>query len=306
MTLSPGVNMLHYTLNKKTSIEPRMGISWQYAPSRKINIGYGAHAKSHPLSVYYLGSYLDNGQYIETNKNIDFTKSHQFVMGHDWNVTDKMRIKTEVYYQHLYNVPVEKTPSYFSLINTGATWGVETEDSLQNTGIGNNYGLELTVEKFLSKGYYYLFTTSLFESKYKGSDGIIRNTAFNGNFVINALVGKEFKLSQYHSLGFDVKIGYAGGKRKIPIDIIKSSQTKETEYLYDQAFETRYPDFFKTDFKVTYKINKNKTTQDFQFYIENITDHQNILTESFSRSKNKIVNNYQLGFFPMMQYRITF
>ncbi|NOT38584.1 MAG: HAMP domain-containing histidine kinase, partial [Saprospiraceae bacterium] len=46
------------------------------------------------------------------------------------------------------------------------------------------------LEKFYSKGYYFLFTTSIFESKYKASDGILRNTAFNGNYVVNLGEGK--------------------------------------------------------------------------------------------------------------------
>jgi hypothetical protein len=306
LTLTPGVHFLYYTLTQQLSVEPRMGMSWQYAPNRKFNVGYGSHAKAHPLSVYYMGSYQPNGQYVETNRNLNFTKSQQWVAGHDWNFNDHMRIKTEVYYQYLYNVPVELTPSYFSLLNSGAGWGIQAEDSLVNTGTGENYGIELTIEKFLSKGFYYLVTASFFESTYKGSDGVERNTAFNGNYVINTLVGKEFKLNEHHSLGFDVKVAYAGGKRKLPIDEIRSQQTGDTEYNYNKAYETKYADFFKTDFKITYKINKNKITQDWQIYIENLTNHQNILMESYNNAKNEVEENYQLGFFPMMQYRITF
>ncbi|PZX14387.1 outer membrane receptor protein involved in Fe transport [Breznakibacter xylanolyticus] len=306
ISITPGVNLLHHTLSHHTAIEPRLGASWQYAPSRKINVGYGMHAKTHPLSVYYLKTLMANGQAIETNKHLDFTKSHQMVAGHDWNINHHMRIKTEVYYQWLYDVPVETAPSYFSLINGGAHWGIEAEDSLVNRGTGNNYGLELTLEHFLNHGYYYLVTASLFESTYRGSDAVTRNTAFNGNYVVNLLGGKEFKLSPTQALSLDVKVTMAGGKRRIPIDEGRSRQTGETEYDESQAFETRHPDFFKTDFKISYKINKNNITQEWQLYFENLTDHKNVLNESYSQSKNQVVENYQLGFFPMMQYRITF
>ncbi len=67
------------------------------------------------------------------------------------------------------------------------------QDSLVNNGTGRNYGVELTVERFFHESYYFLVTTSLFDSRYKGSDGISRNTAFNTRYVLNALAGKEWR-----------------------------------------------------------------------------------------------------------------
>ena len=80
------------------------------------------------------------------------------------------------------------------MLNTGARFNTELEDNLINKGTGTNYGLELTVEKFFSKGYYGLFTSSIFDSKYTGSDGVERNTAFNGKYVYNILTGKEWNV----------------------------------------------------------------------------------------------------------------
>jgi hypothetical protein len=88
-------------------------------------------------------------------------------------------------------VPVKTRKDYFSTANLGADFNSPNVDSLVNNGTGENYGIELTLEKFYSKGYYFLVTASVFESKYTGSDGIYRNTAFNGNYVFNALSGKR-------------------------------------------------------------------------------------------------------------------
>ena len=128
------------------------------------------------------------------NKNLDFTKSQHFVLGYDLQPFKDWRLKTEIYYQQLSNVPVNTFSSSYSMLNTGSSFKTELEDNLTNTGTGKNYGAEVTIEKFFSNGYYGLFTSSLYSSKYKGSDGIERNTAFNGNYVFNALAGKEFKI----------------------------------------------------------------------------------------------------------------
>ena len=227
---TPGIHLLYYTLTGKPSVEPRMGISWIYGENRSINLGYGTHAKTHTLGTYFLGSYLPDGQYVETNTDLGYTRSQQVVLGHDWNIRQNLRLKTELYYQYLYDVPVEQQPSYFSILNSGAGWGVGASDSLVNEGTGRNYGLEITFEKFLSKGYYYLITGSLFDSKYKGSDGIERNTAFNGNYVFNALAGKELSIKEKSMLTVDLKVTWAGGTRYIPLDIEKSMEEKTSVY----------------------------------------------------------------------------
>ncbi|MBN2274734.1 MAG: TonB-dependent receptor [Bacteroidales bacterium] len=306
LILTPGIHLLYYTLTGKPSIEPRMGMSWKYGKHRSINLGYGTHAKTHTLSTYYLGSYLPDGQYVETNTGIGYTKSQQVVLGHDWNLNENLRLKTEAYYQYLYDIPVEQNPTYFSLLNTGAGWGVGAEDSLVNEGTGRNYGIEVTFEKFLSRGYYFLITTSLFDSKYRGSDGIERNTAFNGNYVFNALAGKEFTIKEKSMLTVDLKVTWAGGVRYIPVDIDRSLAEQATVLDLSNPYEDQYPDYFKADIKFGYKMNGKKSTQEFLFFIENVTNHKNVLYRLYKKSRDEVININQLGFYPMMQYRISF
>lgn len=258
------------------------------------------------LSTYFLGTRMNNGSLIETNTDLGFTKSHQFVLGYDVSVTSNTRLKIEAYYQYLFDVPVEKHSSSFSLLNTGASWGIGAQDSLGNTGTGKNYGLEFTLERFFSKNFYYLATLSLFESKYKGSDGIERNTAFNGNYVLNCLIGKEFTVSSRTAITIDFKTSVAGGKRYTPVDFESSRQAGETKYIDYEAFSKQFDPFFKSDIKLGFRLNGKRTSQEWQFYVENFTNHKNVLMQVFSRTKNEVRNTYQLGVFPMVLYRIHF
>jgi hypothetical protein len=303
---TPGIHLLYYTLTGKPSLEPRLGISWMYAQNRRINLGYGTHAKTHTLGTYFLGSYLPDGQFVETNKNLGYTKSQQVVLGHDWNIKETLRLKTELYYQYMYNVPVELRSSYFSLLNTGAGWGLAAADSLVNKGTGRNYGLEVTFEKFLSKGYYYLVTASLFDSKYRGSDGIERNTAFNGNYVFNILAGKEFPIKQKSTLTIDLKATYAGGTRYIPLNVEESLEQQTSVYDLSDPYAVRYPDYFKADIKFGFKLNGKRITQEYIFFIENFTNHKNIFYQYYKESSNEVITVNQLPFYPMMQFRLTF
>ena len=307
--IKPGLNLIAFGLNSSIALEPRFGASWKTGSNTSINFGYGKHSKVQSMATYFLETVKDDGTIEQTNRYLDFTKANHWILGFDALFTEHLRFKAETYYQYLYNVPVEKRSSSYSILNSGADWGLNTRDSLLNTGEGWNYGIELTLEKFYYKNYYFLTTLSLFDSKYTGSDGIKRNTAFNGNFVYNALVGKEFKLRSNSTLVLDIKMTWAGGKRYTPIDVEASQKNSNpfgTEYFEEMAYSEQFPDYFKADVKIGFRLDGKKVSQLWEFYVENVTNHKNPLNQSYSSSKDEIVTVYQLGLFPLFNYRIYF
>jgi hypothetical protein len=243
---------------------------------------------------------------MRTNDRLAFTKSIHYVLAYDKSIRSDLRVKLEAYYQHLYNVPVEQRSSSFSLLNSGADFGIAVEDSLVNKGTGNNYGVEFTLEKFYSKGYYYLLTTSLFESKYKGSDGVERNTAFNGNYIVNALAGKEWNIKKNNVFSVSLKTTAAGGKRYTPADEALSRQNGKTEYDNSKAYSLQYRDYFRTDVKIAYRKNGKKITQEFSLDLDNIFNTKNVWSQVYDPKKNSYKTTYQIGLFPIPQYKIEF
>ncbi len=192
------------------------------------------------------------------------------------------------------------------MLNTGDNFGAAIVDSLVNEGIGKNYGLELTIEKFLNRGFYVLFTTSLFESKYQGYDKIWRNTAFNGNYVFNALAGYERKLGKHGILTLDLKTVWAGGKRYIPVDFTASEEEKEAVYDWDNAYKNKYDDYFRTDIRLGYKLNMKRTNMEWAIDFQNVFNYKSIFNEAYDAEENEIYYTYQGGFMPMMLFRIHF
>lgn len=224
LNLNAGLHSQKFFLNKSFSIEPRLGLKYAINSQSSFNLGYGLHSQMQPINVYFLQTQNQDGSYSYNNKNLDFTKSQHFVLGYDLQPLKDWRLKTEIYYQQLSNVPVNTFSSSYSMLNTGSSFKTELEDNLTNTGTGKNYGAEVTIEKFFSNGYYGLFTSSLYSSKYKGSDGIERNTAFNGKYVFNILGGKEWKVGNENRNKFatDIKFTNAGGRAYTPIDLTAS------------------------------------------------------------------------------------
>jgi hypothetical protein len=305
LLFNAGISNQFFLLNNSNAIEPRIGLKYSINSKQSLSLGGGLHSQLQPIYVYFASDTI-NGKTVETNRGLDFTRAAHGVIAYDNSFAQNFRIKTEIYYQYIFNAPVKNFPSYFSALNLGADFNSPNVNNLVSKGTGQNYGVEITLEKFYSKGYYLLFTSSLFESKYKGSDNITRNTAFNGNYVFNLLGGKEFKINQKHVLSIDVRATYAGGKRFTPIDLEASKAEKDEVRDGKRAFELQYADYFRLDIKPGYRFNTKRVTHEFTIDIQNVTRNANVFQQSYDIKNQTIKTDYQLRFFVIPQYRVLF
>jgi len=305
-TVYGGLHFQYFTLNRHWTLEPRLSAEWNINPKHSLSVGFGMHSQLQPRFLYFLETELDDGTRILTNKNMDFSKSDHYVFSYDYLINKNLRLKIETYYQHLYNIPVKQKSSYYSLINFGNDFYSDLEDSLVNNGTGKNYGMELTFEKFLSKNYYFLITASLFESKYKGSDDIERNTIYNSNYVLNVLAGYSFDIGKHNSLSLDFKTVTAGGKHYIPVNLELSQLYGEKILDYSKAYEPNYPAYFRLDGRISFKLNHKKMNTEIAFDLQNLTNHKNVLLESYDVDTGEIVYDYQFGLFYVFLLRFQF
>ena len=312
LIFNPGIHYQQLALNNSNSLEPRFGIKWHLSNTQSLGFAYGLHSISQPLTVYFKQVELPDLNFFLPNKNLDFTKSNHFVLGYDIYFNKNLRFKTEVYYQDIFHALVEQKESAYSSLNNNSFTRF-SPDSLQNTGTGYNYGLELTFERFLDKGLYYLFTGSLYESKYRGSDGVLRNTAFNGNYVFNALAGKEIELSSRKKnakhkkfITIDAKITYAGGLRYTPVDVEESKKNHQTELDETRPFSEQFDPYFRADIRIGFRLDGKKVSQEMAIDIRNVTNHKNPYMMMFNNTTGEEEMINQLGIFPIAQYRIIF
>jgi hypothetical protein len=310
-TLNTGLHSQFLTLNNSKSIEPRLGMKYQFNDKNLFSAGVGMHSQMQPTDVYFYRTKLPDNSYIQSNKNIDFTRSIHYVIGYDFFPAKDWRFKTELYYQHLYNVPISYLDSTYSILNVGASFVPNEQSYLANKGTGENYGLELTIEKFFSKSYYGLVTGSIYQSTYKGADNKIHNTAFNGQYVANLLLGKEFLIGKEkkNRLTIDMKMTTAGGRYFTPIDLTASKIAGvQINQKGDVAFSERNPAFYRLDIKFGFVKNssKYKLAQSIFFDIQNVTNHKNVFAQRYNPIKSSINTAYQIGFFPNFVYKIQF
>ncbi len=176
----------------------------------------------------------------------------------NWNFAEDFRLKTEVYYQYIYNVPIDLSDT--NGIKTSLNYRTRIDNSnLTNDGLGRNYGVELTLEKFFSNNCYSLFTSSLFQSKYSMPGFEERNTHFNSNFINNIVAGKEFEFgnNNQHVVGVNLRTTRRGGYRNVPYNLEESIKEDGPVYNYENSYEERLSDYYRIDLGLNYSYNKS-------------------------------------------------
>jgi len=331
LTFSTGIQMQSYTVNYDPTNTPlgnsgtgekysntsnsgpllRFGARYQASKHDAINLGLGMHSQNQSAYVYY---YQKPGNSTPHNLGMGLSKSNHAVLGWDHQMGKASRIKVETYYQALSNLPVERLMasnsfrgSSFSLANTGSGFSRFFPDSLENTGVGKNYGIEFTVEKFFSKGFYYLASLSVFDAQYQGSDKIWRSSDFNTDYAANGLIAKEFVFKNKNSLNIGGKVTFAGARRFSPMDTLATRYEREyvenSELKNTQRFGSPYR---RLDIRIAYRINAKKVSHEIAFDLVNVTNRKNVLKYSYIDTAPYSRETYQLGFLPLFYYKLDF
>ena len=305
LTLNAGLHIQYFTLNDNYSIEPRLGLRYGVAPGQSVSFGYGLHSRLEMLFVYLGQQQTENG-IIRPNTDLDFSKSHHFVLGYDRALGENLNFRAEAYYQYLYNIPVEPGTS-FSMINVDQNWFIN--QSLKNEGTGENYGLDLTLERFMNRGYYFIVTASLFNATYTGGDNITRDSRFNKGFVFNLLGGKEWNVGRGHknnSIGINGKFSVNGGDHQTPVDEDETFLMQEVVYDASRAFEEQKPTVYYLHFTLNYRKNKPKHASIWSFQILNALGAPEYFGYRYNYQDDTIDRDEQTLVIPNISYKIVF
>jgi hypothetical protein len=305
LSLSGGVHSMWYFLNNTWTLEPRLGIAYKFLTGNSVSIAYGNHSQIEPLPVYFYQYETASGETKTPNQRLSPSRSHHFVVAYNRLLAENLRLTAEVYYQHLYNIPV-KPGDYYSLVNFKKEYVIH--DSLSNDGVGTNKGIDLTVEKFLSRNYYFLIAGSLIDSKYRTDDHRTYNTRWDYGYVLNLLGGCEFFMGRNRDriLGINARLVFQGGERTHPVDQEKSRQVQGVVYDYSRAWEDRFPSVYYIDFTATLRVNRPKYSSIWGVQIKNLLFEDSVFYHEFNSGSQTVVVSGEGFIFPNISYKIEF
>jgi hypothetical protein len=303
-----GIHGTYLDVNNTGSIEPRISVQYKPDNNNIITLASGIHARPENLSTYYFqpeGTPED----VFPNKELKMPKALHTVLGYEHNFLKGLVFKAEAYFQYLYNIGVEaRENSEFSLLNQSSFWDLYGKAHLVSAGAGRNAGLDLSLEKALRNGFYYLLTASVFTSEYRNYSNDWFNTRFNRGYQSNWVAGKEWKAGAggRHIWGANARIIASGGLRNSPIDIEASKQAGERVPVLNAYFTEKGPAYFRADVGFSYKINRQGATHTILLDIQNVSNRQNLFFQYYDNDTQSVKNAYQMGLVPVFNYRIEF
>jgi len=308
ITFVAGAGYQLFRFNNSSAFEPRMAIRWDFSENQSINAGFGMHSQMQPRMVYFVQTYQNDQTYSLTNTDLGFSKSRHYVLGHDYLINKNLRLKTELYYQELYDIPIKEGKGGFSLLNAGVEYFIGRQDSLVNLGTGSNYGVEMTLERFFNRQYFFLITASLFNSEFRGSDGIKRQTAFSTNYLINLVGGYEKIIGKKKNgvLILGIRGTWNGGRPYVPFDVSSTVNSGQEMYDWDNAYSSRYRDYQRMSLRIGIRRNKVKTSTELTIDLQYRTHYTNIYIERIDVRTGKIHNYEKMGFYPMTSWKLNF
>lgn len=298
------------TLNNSWALEPRLGFDFTPGTDHTISFGGGLYSQMAPRVMYFILSQQPDGTTIQPNVTLGYTRNAQVSAGYNYMINKDLRIKSELYFQYLYRVPVKASIPGYALSNQGHEFFIDRKDadSLVNLGTGQNYGLELTLERFFNKNYYFLFTASLFNSVYNGFDDVTRNSAFNVNYALNAAAGYEFVMGKrkWGVMSFGLRATWNGGSPYVPYDVNATVASGEPQYDWNQAYSPRFPEYKRLAFR--FGIRRNLPGYNIEFFmdLQYRTNFTNISVQRIDPSTGEIRTFFAMVFFPMATWRIQF
>lgn len=302
LTTTAGLHAVYFDFNGTESVEPRFQTEYKVGKHNNhyIQLNYGIHSQLQQPQLYFAAVDGNN-----PNRDLGLTKAHHFSTGYHGYSRQRTHWSANVFYQSLFEAPVEiGAVGTFSAINL--LEGFITRP-LANEGRGRNYGLELSVDNFNNRPFNWMLNATWYHSRYRGADGVERSTRYDGRFLANALIGKEWvrnDADRKKSWGGQLRLLWNGGFRDTPVDLAASAAAGETVYRESEAFSLRLRHYFRPDMRLYLRYDNKGRSRTLALDIQNIANRQNLAFNYFDTQQAQVIERFQLGVIPVLSYRI--
>lgn len=295
---------LRFTIDSHTDqlyVDPRFQLLRRLSPSSSIQFSYSLITQAMLNQPNLLPALFVGGR-----RTLEPARSHYGSIGYEKDFNERTQLKTKGYYQYFFQAPVSPVVNTFTTLNAIEEYALFP---LENTGSGEIYGLDASVQRYFTESFYYLLGISLFDATYKDAEGNRRNMRFNSQYNFNLTAGKEWRALKEEYIriwGVHIRSLYHGGYWYTPVDVEASRLAATTILDYSQAFSERLPDYFTFDIRLSHTKEKPKYLRIWSIDIQNVLNRQNIGWYYFDQLQDEVRPAYQLGIIPVLSYRIEF
>ena len=308
LSFNLGLSGSYFLLSKDFSIEPRASMKWEPGKRHSISLGYGLHSMIEKLDAYF----FRNADGTMANKDLGLSKAHHLLTTYMYKFTDNLNLRFNAYYQYGFDTPVGINGSTFCTVNRLFNY---IEEPLVNEGNTRNYGADITLEHYMSRGFYGQVNGSLFKSEYRGLDKKWRNQLYDRGYMVKVLGGKEWMIGKRKQDVFNVSVKYTlqGGLRHTPIDVDAMRANVAAGIINDQpiykeeeAMTLQFDPTSILDLTVSYKINRKNVGHTIAFEGVNILQHETPYAVHYDLGTGQLRVDKSGISLPNIYYRIDF
>lgn len=297
-TFNLGLAYQYLALNNAASLEPRIGAEYDVTDKLKLAAGFGIHSRKEQTDIYF---FQKDGKRV--NNDLGLTQARHYTLSLQYKINSDMNLRVEPYYQALYNVPVEVGTNFSMINNTNFI----VDKDLCPEGRGRNYGVDITLEKYMRNGWFGMVTASLFSSKFKAIDGNWYYSRYDRNYIVNVVAGKEWLVGRRKSNIINVGVKYTlqGPDRTSPIDYeaTEAHPDREVQYVQDKIYTKKLGIKPAYAFSFNYTLNWKRTSHSF------VVDflHSSTFFDHYYNYKKNTYEPWTVDLnFPQIAYRIQF
>ena len=308
LSMVAGVNVMWFNLNDQFLVEPRVSLQYKTSPSSTLSIAYALNSRKETTDTYFVVTSSQGG--LESglpNASLGLTRSHHVSASFAQRLGENAMLKIEPYWQWLFDVPVEQGTTY-SILNHHTFF---QDRALVNEGVGRNYGIDFTLERYLKDGLYGMLTATLFKSEYRDAQGLWHHSRHDRHYITNLVGGKEWMMGKARKnvFGLNGRLTLMGGDRYTPIPegttfediaILPDKTVPEdgaNPYSKQKGMNVGYA------FSVKYTINKKHTSHHFILEYLQMRTFQG---QTFDFRTHEVVDYFTSLTFPNIAYRVEF
>ncbi len=308
--MTAGAHGQYLTWNNDYSVSPRFALTWDVTTGHKLSLGYSWNHQMQPWELYLNTSNAPATVGKRIDKDLKFTQNQHFFLAYEWRPIPTWQIKAEGFYQRLYHVPVYEGNSDLLQTNHSPGQNLWELSGFNNQGKGWHYGVEASIQKYFSRGYYGIVSATYFQAKYQATDGSWTGKEGNHQVNTNLMIGKEFKIGPKHNNIFFVEGNYLykRGDFYTPMDLEKSRAMGRTVLDWEQAYSQRHKAIHHVDLRIGFEINARKKLLIHRFFVEihNIINQRATYAFGYNPITNDIEALKYPGVVPSLTYKLNF
>ena len=264
----------HYGYLDITRFSPRAGITFKLTSKVNTHLSYGTYYQQ-PFYLYI--------EAVPANRNLVPVRADHYVAGITHEISPGMRFTVEAYEKRYRDYPVSTQYPQVTLANAGNYYDPTFFMlPLASAGRGRARGVELYLQKRLTKRTYGQVSFTLGESKQAARDGVYRPSSFDSRYVLNLTGG--CRLSPHWEVAG--RYVYVSGRPYTPFDLAISRAQHRGVYDLSKVNALRTTSYQRLDFRVDRAMRFAHGSMNVYFGLQNALNRSNFYSYGWNYHTN--------------------